>query len=679
MLLLVACPAVLRAAVLDPPALRCISVGAGGAATLTWISPADPAGDFLRYEVFHASSLAGPFTLLAPVGVYAQTTYTHATAGANTAPQYYYLTTVSTSGVPNTSLPSDTLASIFLQVTQSVPLGSSVADWNLPHNPPLATAGPTTYLDMEHPIGTWALTDSVANAVHHWQRVVSICEDSLTFRIHLPDVSGCVSTSNAHGAFFQDITPPTVPVIVNVTVDTASNQSVLNWDPSPEGDTDGYIIVLSTPGGNVILDTLYGQFNTSWTWPGSNAGAGAEGYTVAAIDTCWKGTPPSPNTSAASDPHTTVFLSTRYDRCAGTIQLERTDYGGWSVDHYELYGRVDNSAVTLLATMAPDEHQFLQPNVQPGHAYCFAVKAVGSSGEVSWSNLACRTTDYPPIPQWNYVRTATVAAPGVVVVEDSVDPNGFTRRLVLERSNNGLPWEVVATAIPGPATVVTFTDPGLLTQAHSYSYRVLVEDSCGNTVVMSNEGNSLLLTATPEPGGINQLRWNGYVQWAGTVQGYTVYRSVAGAPFLPIGTTPADQWSFADPVSPLWESPGRFCYYVQAVEVGNPSGINATSVSNTACAVQQEELWVPNAFIEGGYNNTFKPVLAYADLAQYEFTIFNRWGQLIWTTNDPYKAWDGRVDGTVVPQGVYAWYCAFRNGAGKTVEKKGTVTFLAGR
>jgi gliding motility-associated-like protein len=118
---------------------------------------------------------------------------------------------------------------------------------------------------------------------------------------------------------------------------------------------------------------------------------------------------------------------------------------------------------------------------------------------------------------------------------------------------------------------------------------------------------------------------------------------------------------------------------VEAQETGNPAGIDATSASNIACTVQQGEVWVPNAFIESGINNRFKPVLAFADVQRYEFSIFNRWGQLIWTTNNPDQAWDGRVDGTVVPQGVYAWYCSIQDGNGKTVERKGTVTFIAGR
>ena len=680
LLLLLLCPVLSRATVLDPPSLRCVSVGAAGAALLTWVTPADPTAEFLEYEVYHATAAAGPYTLLGPVAIYAQTTYTHVGAGANAAPQYYYLTTVSTSGAPNTSITSDTLASIFVQVSQSVPLGSSVVDWNLPHTPPLGTSGPNSWIDMEYPNGTWSLTDSLAVNLRHWSRVVSICEDSLNFRVRIPDASGCVSTSSATGAMFQDITPPTTPVIVEVSVDTATNQTVVQWEPSPQADTDGYIIVYVTPGGNVILDTLYGQFNTTYTWPASNAGLGAESYTIAAIDTCLKGNPPSPNTSAASDPHSTVYLTTRYDRCAGTILVERTDYIGWPVDHYELYLQLDNTGpVNYLATLSPSSFQYLEQGVLAGHVYCYVVKAIGAEpGQISLSNKVCRTTAYPPVPQWNYIRTATVLGSAVVEVVDSVDMNAFTKRLVLERSFNGLPWQQVASVPGGTGPVVVFTDANVVTSERSYTYRVLVEDSCGNTVVTSNKGTSILLNATPELDGFNKLRWSGYVQWAGSVAGYSVYRSVDDGPFDLIGTTATSVWSYDDNVQDLAYTPGKFCYYVVAEEVGNPSGIDASSTSNFACAVQQEEVWIPNAFIEGGYNNTFSPVLSYADVERYEFTIFNRWGQQIWTTTDRYEAWDGRVDGQVVPQGVYAYYCSFLNGSGKTVERRGTVTFLAG-
>ena len=86
--------------------------------------------------------------MISAVTIAGQTGYTDAAAGANSGARYYYLTTVSTSAAPNMSISSDTLATLFLQVTQSVPLGSAVLDWNLQHTPPLATSGTWSTIDL---------------------------------------------------------------------------------------------------------------------------------------------------------------------------------------------------------------------------------------------------------------------------------------------------------------------------------------------------------------------------------------------------------------------------------------------------------------------------------------------------------------------------------------------------
>ena len=94
---------------------------------------------------------------------------------------------------------------------------------------------------------------------------------------------------------------------------------------------------------------------------------------------------------------------------------------------------------------------------------------------------------------------------------------------------------------------------------------------------------------------------------------------------------------------------GRFCYQVRALEIGNPSGINASSESNIACAVQEDLVYIPSAIVRGGANPIFKPVISYADVADYELSIINRWGQVFWTSTEPTVGWDGTYGGSPVP------------------------------
>jgi gliding motility-associated-like protein len=64
----------------------------------------------------------------------------------------------------------------------------------------------------------------------------------------------------------------------------------------------------------------------------------------------------------------------------------------------------------------------------------------------------------------------------------------------------------------------------------------------------------------------------------------------------------------------------------------------------------------PNAFTPNGdgINDSFAPITN-CTFEQYECLIFNRWGELIYISNNQYDKWDGKYKGTDCPAGVY-WY-----------------------
>jgi len=66
-------------------------------------------------------------------------------------------------------------------------------------------------------------------------------------------------------------------------------------------------------------------------------------------------------------------------------------------------------------------------------------------------------------------------------------------------------------------------------------------------------------------------------------------------------------------------------------------------------------LWVPSAFTPNGdgKNDVFIPVGS--DIQKFEMEIFNRWGKLIYQTNDFTSGWDGRVNYSLAQMGVYTY------------------------
>jgi gliding motility-associated-like protein len=68
-------------------------------------------------------------------------------------------------------------------------------------------------------------------------------------------------------------------------------------------------------------------------------------------------------------------------------------------------------------------------------------------------------------------------------------------------------------------------------------------------------------------------------------------------------------------------------------------------------------VYIPNTFTPNGdgLNDLFGPVSTGLSENDYSFTIYNRWGELIYQSNKPGEAWDGKVSGKEAITGVYTY------------------------
>lgn len=88
---------------------------------------------------------------------------------------------------------------------------------------------------------------------------------------------------------------------------------------------------------------------------------------------------------------------------------------------------------------------------------------------------------------------------------------------------------------------------------------------------------------------------------------------------------------------------------------------------------------VPNIFTPNGdnVNETWRPITISSCWLEWECTVYNRWGQVVWVSNDPAEAWNGGSTFSYVPNGVYTWTIrgkTFRST--KTVSMNGFVTVI---
>lgn len=88
------------------------------------------------------------------------------------------------------------------------------------------------------------------------------------------------------------------------------------------------------------------------------------------------------------------------------------------------------------------------------------------------------------------------------------------------------------------------------------------------------------------------------------------------------------------------------------------------------------DIFVPNAFTPGSTaNSVFRPIPVGIAEFQY-FRVYNRYGQLVYSTKVASRGWDGRVNGTLQGPGTFVWVAQGISYQGKTISRKGTVVLV---
>ncbi len=112
------------------------------------------------------------------------------------------------------------------------------------------------------------------------------------------------------------------------------------------------------------------------------------------------------------------------------------------------------------------------------------------------------------------------------------------------------------------------------------------------------------------------------------------------------------------------------------VEAATPEGCRATDTISIQ-AYNGPRFYVPSAFTpdQNGLNDQLR-IRAAGFSRLYYFRVYNRWGQLLFSTADQAVGWDGRFGGKPAATGVYVWVAAGSTYSGRQVQEKGTVVLI---
>jgi len=138
-----------------------------------------------------------------------------------------------------------------------------------------------------------------------------------------------------------------------------------------------------------------------------------------------------------------------------------------------------------------------------------------------------------------------------------------------------------------------------------------------------------------------------------------------------------------------WTSPGatQITSNGSSAIISYPEGVMATypimltvttvdgcsdSITIDIEVVSDVIFYAPTAFTpdDDEHNQVWSFYVEGIDNANFNLAIYNRWGEIIWETNDPHAYWDGYYNGVKVQPGTYVWRAWYKelDTDGKTIK-----------
>jgi gliding motility-associated-like protein len=139
------------------------------------------------------------------------------------------------------------------------------------------------------------------------------------------------------------------------------------------------------------------------------------------------------------------------------------------------------------------------------------------------------------------------------------------------------------------------------------------------------------------------------------------------------------QWFFGDggfstQVHPnnTYEFPGEYLVTLIAEDLKG-----CTDTITKPIRIREEHfIYIPNAFTPDGdrFNNFFEA--STINIRSLSILVFNRWGEVVYSSESVDFKWDGSYNGTKVRDGVYVWKIEYETNEGEAFEINGHVTVL---
>jgi gliding motility-associated-like protein len=115
-------------------------------------------------------------------------------------------------------------------------------------------------------------------------------------------------------------------------------------------------------------------------------------------------------------------------------------------------------------------------------------------------------------------------------------------------------------------------------------------------------------------------------------------------------------------------------YTLEVIDANGCRGRDTIQVVENDCLTG---IFLPNAFTPNGdrLNDQFR-ALVYGKVISFSLQVYNRFGEMVFSTSDPGQGWDGFYKGKSSPSGNFVWQCRYHLEGSEPGYQKGTVMLI---
>lgn len=238
------------------------------------------------------------------------------------------------------------------------------------------------------------------------------------------------------------------------------------------------------------------------------------------------------------------------------------------------------------------------------------------------------------------------------------------RRYIIERNIRDRAWKYY-----DASEDTTYID----TEANfigKHAYRIRYDDDCGNLASPSPATVPMIIEQGAVRGKEVNFNWSKYETWANGIRNYTIERvDESGAVLEEFDVLSGRERA-------ITFSPNDSENKLIRVRAESLDATPLFTYSNIVLTELSTSMFLPNVFTpdDDGLNDRF--VAKGPKVFNFEMEVYSRWGVLIFSTNDNFNGWDGKINDQNAPEGTYIYKIYFEDAEGRKYDQSGSMLLM---